>query len=288
MRIENEKISVKERTRTFNRMASKVDVADPNISDGVGGSAEQSPTDGEFKQPLSASNTARKASSSSSAGGRKSSSSSSAVKRRNSRATSVGGDGRQQRASSLAKENNSSSNNNNDSSKSDDSSSICTIDQNSKTWLIRSARGDYHALTKMLREDPRLSKHRDFTSGYTALHWAAKHGSLDTVKLLAGSYHVDVNTKSHGGYTPLHLACQFGHQEVFDLLVKAYGADPRIRDNHGKTPRQYMITASNEQAGGLTISSDTFRQLKDRRRSRRQVTSQRSMYKCSIYCLKNE
>ena len=78
--------------------------------------------------------------------------------------------------------------------------------------MVRSAQGDYHEMTKMLREDPRLSKHRDFTSGFTALHWASKHGNLDMVKLLAGSYHVDVNLKTHGGYTPLHLACQFGHQ----------------------------------------------------------------------------
>ncbi len=39
-------------------------------------------------------------------------------------------------------------------------------------------------------------------------------GNLDMVKLLAGSYHVDVNVKSHGGYTPLHLACQYGHQVI--------------------------------------------------------------------------
>lgn len=90
------------------------------------------------------------------------------------------------------------------------------------------------------------------------------------VKLLAGNYHVDVNLKTHGGYTPLHLACQFGRQEVFDLLVKAYKADPRIRDNHGKTPRQYMMTQ--EQSTGLSLSSDTFRQLKDRRRNRREAS----------------
>ena len=66
----------------------------------------------------------------------------------------------------------------------------------------------------MLREDPRLAKAKDFITGYTALHWAAKHGNLDLVKLLAGQYQVDVNVKSHGGYTPLHLSCQFSHQEV--------------------------------------------------------------------------
>ena len=66
----------------------------------------------------------------------------------------------------------------------------------------------------MLRDDPRLAKAKDFITGYTALHWAAKHGNLDLVKLLAGQYQVDVNVKSHGGYTPLHLSCQFSHQEV--------------------------------------------------------------------------
>ena len=70
------------------------------------------------------------------------------------------------------------------------------------------------SLVKMLREDPRLAKAKDFITGYTALHWAAKHGNLDLVKLLAGQYQVDVNVKSHGGYTPLHLSCQFSHQEV--------------------------------------------------------------------------
>ncbi len=142
--------------------------------------------------------------------------------------------------------------------------------------MVRSAQGDYMAMMKLLREDPRLAKTRDFVSGFTALHWAAKHGNSDMVKLLAGNCGADVNVKSHGGYTPLHLACQFGHMDVFDLLVKAYGADPLIRDNAGKTPRQYMVLGN--QAGvdggqvvGLCMSNDTFRQLKDRRRSRRQV-----------------
>ena len=57
----------------------------------------------------------------------------------------------------------------------------------------------------MLQEDPLLAKSKDFTNGYTALHWAAKRGNLDLVKLLVGNYEVDVNAKTHGGYTPLHL-----------------------------------------------------------------------------------
>ena len=85
-----------------------------------------------------------------------------------------------------------------------------------KIKRLWSSQADYHTMVKMLRDDAKLAKHRDFITGYTALHWAAKHGSMDLVKLLAGNYGVPVNVKSHGGYTPLHMACQHGHQEVFE------------------------------------------------------------------------
>ena len=79
---------------------------------------------------------------------------------------------------------------------------------------------------KMLRDDPRLSKAKDFTTGYTALHWAAKQGNLDLVKLLAGNYQVNVNVRSFGGYTPLHLGKKFYQnsktciqpQHFFDMI----------------------------------------------------------------------
>jgi hypothetical protein len=35
-------------------------------------------------------------------------------------------------------------------------------------------------MIKMLQDDPRLAKHKDFISGYTALHWAAKHGKFSS------------------------------------------------------------------------------------------------------------
>jgi len=38
-----------------------------------------------------------------------------------------------------------------------------------------------------------------------ALHWAAKHGNLDVVKLIAGTYHVNPNVKSVSFNFPLKL-----------------------------------------------------------------------------------
>merc|ERR1712001_180967 len=174
----------------------------------------------------------------------------SSVKRRNSRAAGpmhgIPSDRQSRGSSSIRGDDN-------------ETSSISTLDQTAKQWMVKASQGDYHSLAKMLKDDPRLAKHKDFVSGYTALHWAAKHGNLDMIKLLAGSYSVQVNLKSHGGYTPLHLACQIGPQEVFDILVKAYGADPNTRDNAEKKPRQYMqLTTVNAGQGGLHMSSDTF------------------------------
>ena len=212
----DEKISVKERTKTFNRMASEVELI--NV-----------------------------------------------LKDQNRNKSSSRKSSRSQRGSSSQR----------DEADSNDSSSIGTLDTVSKTWMLCAARCDYLSIVKLLRDDPRLAKAKDFTNGYTALHWACKHGNLDLVKLLAGNYGANVNAKSHGGYTPLHLACQFGHQEVFDILVKAYGADPNLRDNSGKKPRQYMQMTVANSVMGLQMSNDTFRQLKDRRRNRaRQVAEQ--------------
>ena len=123
-----------------------------------------------------------------------------AVKRRNSRAENGGR----------------SSKNVDDGDGSQDSSSISTLDTHVRQWMVRAAQADYHTMVKMLRDDSKLAKHRDFVTGYTALHWAAKHGNMDLVKLLAGNYGVPVNVKSHGGYTPLHMACQHGHQDIFE------------------------------------------------------------------------
>jgi len=214
---ENEKsISVKERTKTFNRMASETEI--PSLSSASSLS----------KLP-------------------------SAVKRRNSRAIDFGS----RRGSNLRDHD----------ADTTDSSSITTIDPTIKQWMVHTAKGDYQTAAKMLMDDPKLSRHKDFTSGYTALHWACKHGHLDLVKLLAGTYQAAVNARSHGGYTPLHLAAQHGHQEVFDLLVQAYRADANTRDYAGKKPRQYMIVGDTG-GMGLSMSSDTFRQLKDGRKNR--------------------
>ena len=142
---QNELISVKERTQTFNRMASHVEL------DAASGMPPGIPNSGSINNvgtTNSVSSTAFSANSS--------------VKRRNSRAAGsmhgIPGE-RQSRGSSTVRGDD------------NETSSISTLDQTAKQWMVKAAQGDYHSLAKMLQDDPRLAKHKDFVSGYTALHW---------------------------------------------------------------------------------------------------------------------
>jgi hypothetical protein len=130
-----------------------------------------------------------------------------------------------------------------------------------REWILTAVRLDYPALNKLAQENPSLVKRRDI-NGYTALHWAAKAGHVELVKLLAGTYRSDVNAKSNGGYTPLHLSSMFGRQEVYDILVKTYNADANMRDHSGKKPMQYMVRQDS-----TAVSMDTFKKIKEKRRS---------------------
>lgn len=107
-----------------------------------------------------------------------------------------------------------------------------------KEWFITAARGNKAQIMCLLEQDRNLATKKDFMLGYSALHWAAKHGRADIVKLLAGTHGIDVNGRSNGGYTPLHLAAMHGHDNVIKMLVLEYDADINSRDYSGKKPGQ--------------------------------------------------
>lgn len=120
-----------------------------------------------------------------------------------------------------------------------DSSSLQPIDPLRRKWVIEACNCNYNGLLTLLRDDPKLASYKDIVNGYTALHWAAKFGNLDIIKLIAGTHGVSTNIKSSAGHTPLHVAYIFNRIEAANLLVKSYKANVDIRDHSGKRPRQY-------------------------------------------------
>jgi len=133
--------------------------------------------------------------------------------------------------------------------------SYVTLTPEEKEWMLTSATADYHEMHRLLTKNARLAKVKDIANGYTALHWAAKFGKPEVVKMLANKIGVNVNQRSLGGYTPLHLAAIHGHEDIIELLVSVYKADANLRDYSGKKAKQYLKNSASSRAQQLLIST---------------------------------
>ncbi|XP_017573470.1 ankyrin repeat domain-containing protein SOWAHC [Pygocentrus nattereri] len=123
-----------------------------------------------------------------------------------------------------------------------------TLDPLEHEWMMCASDGEWDSLQRLLVCDPGLVTKKDFVTGFTCLHWAAKQGKHELLALLITfaqqhSVAVNVNGRSSAGYTPLHLAAMHNHVEVMKLLVGAYDADLEARDYSGKKPSQYLDPA---------------------------------------------
>jgi len=79
-----------------------------------------------------------------------------------------------------------------------------------------------HYVEDALGRDRSLAHIRG-AAGKTPLHWAARNGELEVVKLLV-RFSAEINAKNERAETPLHLASYGGHMSVVDLLCRE-GAD---------------------------------------------------------------
>ena len=86
--------------------------------------------------------------------------------------------------------------------------------------------------------------------GMTALHWAARRGETDMVRmLLAAGANVRATTRL-GNYTPLLLASEAGHAAGIEALIAA-GADPKGTTAAGVTP--LMLASASGQVEAVKI-----------------------------------
>ncbi|KAM9846759.1 ankyrin repeat domain-containing protein SOWAHA [Aulostomus maculatus] len=123
--------------------------------------------------------------------------------------------------------------------------SMVPLEQTEHQWLVKCASGHWRQVYGMLLRDNQLAGKRDFMSGFTALHWAAKCGNIEMLEKIIdlsrqGGVDIDINAKTHGGYTPLHIAALHDQERTLAILVGEYGADASIRDNCGKKAYHYL------------------------------------------------
>ncbi|XP_028846501.1 ankyrin repeat domain-containing protein SOWAHC [Denticeps clupeoides] len=112
-------------------------------------------------------------------------------------------------------------------------------------WMLCASDGEWESLRRLLAREPSLVTKRDFVTGFTCLHWAAKQGKQELFATLVGfakehGVPLNVNARSGAGYTPLHLAAMHNHAEVVKLLVGAFEADVELRDHSGRKASQYL------------------------------------------------
>ena len=93
--------------------------------------------------------------------------------------------------------------------------------------------GDAGRLKELLDRDHTIAKVSD-DYGMTALHWAARSGSIDCVQVLLAAG-ADVNVFNAAQRTPIQLAAEADQPEAIRLLA-ANGADLDTQDKKGRTP----------------------------------------------------
>ncbi|RXM94769.1 Ankyrin repeat domain-containing protein SOWAHA [Acipenser ruthenus] len=144
-------------------------------------------------------------------------------------------------------------------------SDMVPLDSVEHEWLVKAAAGHWNQIYGLLLRDTNLAEKKDFMSGFTALHWAAKSGNIDMVtKIIDVSSRrntkLDVNSKTYGGYTPLHIAALHGHEDVLSMLVLDYQAKSNIRDYSGKKPYHYLSKGASFQVRQLLGDPQTLQQ----------------------------
>uniref|UniRef100_A0A7N8WUB1 Sosondowah ankyrin repeat domain family d n=1 Tax=Mastacembelus armatus TaxID=205130 RepID=A0A7N8WUB1_9TELE len=124
-----------------------------------------------------------------------------------------------------------------------DTTSSVPLEPREHAWMVKGATGAWPDIYSLFREDSSLLNKQDFISGFTVLHWIAKHGDHRVLNTLCTELLSWASVSGMGstcGYTPLHIAAIHGNKNIIRLLVNKFHADVKLRDMAGKKPWQYL------------------------------------------------
>jgi len=123
--------------------------------------------------------------------------------------------------------------------------------------LLQAAeRGDLDECARMVETDASLVDSSD-DDGATAMHAAARGGSLETVEALL-DLQFDDEAQDKKGQTALHVAAASGNSEIIELLIDI-GIDPDLRagaEVSSWTPLMYAAAAGQVDVIGILLNTD--------------------------------
>lgn len=90
------------------------------------------------------------------------------------------------------------------------------------------------------------------TDGAIPLHFAARHGCVDSSKVLLSNSLSSVNFQDNSGMTPFHLACASGKLELCELFLE-HKANIRMRTVEEKSPLHLAALHGNEKIVKLLV-----------------------------------
>jgi len=129
------------------------------------------------------------------------------------------------------------------------------------TPLIFSSYQNNTDIVRMLLEAG-ANPDKEDKEGSTALRWASRNGSEETVKLLL-AYHADPNlADKEDKMTALHYAVFSGSVETVAALMKA-GADPTLENIHGESPLHQAYNLGNKDIVNQFQEFVTAKRLKE-------------------------
>ncbi|VDP94813.1 unnamed protein product, partial [Echinostoma caproni] len=105
-----------------------------------------------------------------------------------------------------------------------------------RQWWLASLDCRHADLARLLGLNPKLVDWHNPIDEWTALHYAAKFGNTECLRLLATESHANVNTRNRCDQTPLHVACANSQCVAIRMLVEEFKASTSILDFSGRYP----------------------------------------------------
>lgn len=105
------------------------------------------------------------------------------------------------------------------------------------------ARGDLEIIRTFLAHGSEINGITE--NGWTAIHWAARNGQHDALRLLTADYHADKDIRLENGSSALHLAAAHGYPKCIDVCLEA-GLDIDTQNNDGMTALHWAVDKSHQ------------------------------------------